>query len=88
VGGCPPRKVAYISTSDGLKRIVGSGAMDRFAPLVLSALGLGVLIGVVFQYAFPETQIGAELGALFALAGLLLAFLLRMSWRALRGAHR
>jgi hypothetical protein len=62
--------------------------MDKSFGLVLSALALAVIMGVAFQHLYPETEIDVELGALFALVGLLLALLLRTGWRALRGSDR
>jgi hydrogenase-4 membrane subunit HyfE len=63
--------------------------MDKsLIPLVLSALALAVVVGVVFQQLYPETEVDAGLGTLFVLAGLLMALLLRTSWRALRGSNQ
>ena len=62
--------------------------MERLLGLLLGALTIGVSIGVLFQLAYPDTEITSELGLLFALVGLLLSWLLRAGWQALRGGQQ
>jgi hypothetical protein len=59
--------------------------MDKLLGLLLGALALGVIVGVLFQLAYPDTPIGSNLGLLFALVGLVLSWLIRAGWHALRG---
>jgi uncharacterized membrane protein YciS (DUF1049 family) len=59
--------------------------MGRLLGLLLGALTIGVIIGVFFQLAYPDTEISSDLGLLFALGGLVLSWLLRAGWHALRG---
>jgi uncharacterized membrane protein YciS (DUF1049 family) len=59
--------------------------MGRLLGLLLGALTIGVIIGVFFQLAYPDTKISSDLGLLFALVGLVLSWLLRAGWHALRG---
>ena len=46
---------------------------------------IGVILGVFFQLTYPDTEISSDLGLLFALVGLVLSWLLRAGWHALRG---
>jgi uncharacterized membrane protein YciS (DUF1049 family) len=59
--------------------------MGRLLGLLLGALTIGVIIGVFFQLAYPDTELSSDLGLLFALVGLVLSWLLRAGWHALRG---
>jgi hypothetical protein len=59
--------------------------MVRFLGLLLGALAIGVILGVFFQLTYPDTEISSDLGLLFALVGLVLSWLLRAGWHALRG---
>jgi hypothetical protein len=59
--------------------------MSKLHGLLLGALVIAVIIGVVFQLAYPDTEISSDLGLLFALVGLVLSWLLRAGWQALRG---
>ena len=59
--------------------------MARSLGLLLGALIVGVIIGVLFQLAYPDTEISSDLGLLFALIGLVLSWLIRAGWQALRG---
>jgi hypothetical protein len=59
--------------------------MARSLGLLLGALIVGVIIGVLFQLAYPDTEISSDLGLLFALVGLVLSWLIRAGWQALRG---
>jgi hypothetical protein len=59
--------------------------MGKLLGLLLGALAIGVIIGVFFQLAYPDTEISSDLGLLFVLVGLVLSGLLRAGWHALRG---
>jgi hypothetical protein len=59
--------------------------MGKLLGLLLGALAIGVIIGVFFQLAYPDTEISSDLGLLFVLVGLVLSWLLRAGWHALRG---
>ena len=52
---------------------------------MLGALAIGIVIGVVFQFTYPATEISPDLGLLFALVGLILSWLVRAAWQAWRG---
>lgn len=55
--------------------------MGEFSGFVAGALIYGVLIGVMFSFAYPTVEITTPLGGLFGLGGLLLAWLTRWGWR-------
>lgn len=59
--------------------------MSRMLGLLIGALAIGVTIGVLFELAYPDTEISPELGLLFALAGLVSSWLIRAGWQAARG---
>jgi hypothetical protein len=59
--------------------------MGKLLGLLLGALAIGVIIGVFFQLAYPDTEISSDLGLLFVLVGLVLSWLLRAGWHGLRG---
>lgn len=52
----------------------GKGGLGRLSGSALVGLVLALIIGVAFSFIYPETEITTELGALFALAGLALAW--------------
>ena len=52
---------------------------------MLGALTIGMIAGVLFQFAYPSAEISPRLGMLFALVGLVLSWLIRASWQILRG---
>lgn len=65
------------------------GVMDKsLGWLAVSTLAFGVAIGVLFQYVYPGTEVGAQLALLFTFLGFLLAVLLRAGWRGLRGRNQ
>jgi hypothetical protein len=59
--------------------------MGKLLGLLLGALAIGVIVGVLFQFAYQDTPISPNLGLLFALVGLVLSWLIRAGWHALRG---
>lgn len=59
--------------------------MNGLLGLLLGALAIGIVIGVVFQFTYPATAIGPDLGLLFALVGLVLSWLFRAVWQGWRG---
>ena len=59
--------------------------MNRMLGLLVGALAVGVTIGVLFELAYPDTEISPELGLLFALVGLVSSWLIRAGWHAARG---
>ena len=59
--------------------------MGKLLGLLLGALSIGVSVGVLFQLAYPDTEISSDLGLLFALVGLVLSWLIRAGWQVLRG---
>jgi hypothetical protein len=59
--------------------------MGNLLGLLLGALAIGIIVGVLFQFAYPDTPISSNLGLLFALVGLVLSWLIRAGWHALRG---
>ena len=60
--------------------------MGKLLGVFLGALAIGIVIGVVFQFTYPATEISPDLGLLFALIGLILSWLVRAAWQAWRGA--
>jgi hypothetical protein len=61
--------------------------MGKLLGLLLGALGLAIIVGVLFQLTYPNTEINSDLSLLFALVGLILSWLVRAGWQALWGKH-
>lgn len=61
--------------------------MGKLLGLFLGALAIGVIVGVLFQLTYPNTQISPDLGLLFALVGLVLSWLIRAAWQVWRGSQ-
>ncbi|MBZ0325444.1 MAG: hypothetical protein K8F57_04535, partial [Alphaproteobacteria bacterium] len=50
----------------------GKSSLGSLPATALIGLVFGLIIGVAFSFLYPETEITANLGLLFALAGLVL----------------
>lgn len=59
----------------------GKSSLGSLPATALIGLVFGLIIGVAFSFLYPETEITANLGLLFALAGLVLAWAGRMALR-------
>lgn len=59
----------------------GKSGLGSLPATALIGLVFGLIIGVAFSFLYPETEITANLGLLFAVAGLVLAWAGRMALR-------
>lgn len=62
--------------------------MSKWPGVLIGALAMGTIFGALFRYMYPSVPMSPPLVLLFALAGLIFAWLIRAGWLAVLGTRQ